>query len=117
MFRTQIFPAAIKTQSDLAGSIASLKDASVSLKKLAHQKSSLERLASAIDDAQSLAEELDKIRSEASQITKISRKGDTFANKVLSLSDKFRQAVDKLETLVDDQYWPIPKYREILFPK
>jgi glutamine synthetase len=117
MFRTQIFPAAIKTQNDFAGSLAFLKDASISLKKLSSQKAALEKLAKAIEDAQSLAEELDKVRSEAARTTNINRKGEVFVKKVLPLSDKFRLAADRLETLVDDQYWPIPKYREILFPK
>ena len=29
--------------------------------------------------------------------------------------DAIRYNVDKLELLVDDQYWLLPKYREILF--
>ena len=29
--------------------------------------------------------------------------------------DKIRDAVDKLELLVDDEDWPLVKYREILF--
>ena len=31
--------------------------------------------------------------------------------------DKIRHAVDKLELLVDDEDWPLPKYREMLFIK
>src|SRR5690606_11959034 len=31
--------------------------------------------------------------------------------------DKIRYAVDKLELLVDDEYWPLVKYREMLFLK
>ncbi len=29
--------------------------------------------------------------------------------------DKIRYSVDKLELLVDDNEWPLPKYREMLF--
>ena len=29
--------------------------------------------------------------------------------------EKVREHVDALESLVDDKYWPIPKYRELLF--
>ena len=29
--------------------------------------------------------------------------------------DKIRYSVDKLELLVDDNEWPLPKYRELLF--
>ena len=31
--------------------------------------------------------------------------------------DKIRNEVDKLEEVVDDQIWTLPKYREILFVK
>jgi glutamine synthetase len=31
--------------------------------------------------------------------------------------DKIRYHVDKLELLVDDEIWPLPKYRELLFIK
>jgi glutamine synthetase len=31
--------------------------------------------------------------------------------------DKIRYAVDKLEVVVDDEFWPLVKYREMLFIK
>jgi glutamine synthetase len=29
--------------------------------------------------------------------------------------DEIRYSVDKLELIVDDELWPLPKYRELLF--
>lgn len=29
--------------------------------------------------------------------------------------DEIRRHIDKLEEIVDDQIWPLPKYRELLF--
>jgi glutamine synthetase len=29
--------------------------------------------------------------------------------------DAIRSFADDLETVVEDQYWPLPKYRELLF--
>jgi glutamine synthetase len=29
--------------------------------------------------------------------------------------DKIRYQIDKLELIVDDGLWPLPKYRELLF--
>jgi len=34
---------------------------------------------------------------------------------VAPLLDSIRYHVDKLELIVDDELWPLPKYREILF--
>ena len=30
-------------------------------------------------------------------------------------TDKVRESADQLEMLVDDEMWPLPKYRELLF--
>ena len=40
---------------------------------------------------------------------------DSFRSKVLPAMGKLRAAVDALETRVDDDLWPYPKYREMLF--
>jgi len=34
---------------------------------------------------------------------------------VASCFDAIRYHIDKLEEIVDDQIWPLPKYRELLF--
>ena len=34
---------------------------------------------------------------------------------VLPLFDKIRYHIDKLELYIDDEMWPLPKYRELLF--
>ena len=39
------------------------------------------------------------------------------ADNVRNLMDEVRAAADKLETLIDDALWPLPKYREMLFIK
>jgi glutamine synthetase len=37
------------------------------------------------------------------------------ADTLLPLMHKIREAVDGLETLVDDKTWPLPTYQEMLF--
>ena len=39
------------------------------------------------------------------------------ADEVRGLMDEVRASADKLETLVADDLWPLPKYREMLFIK
>ena len=38
-----------------------------------------------------------------------------FHDKVIPAMDAVRDAADELETLVADELWPLPKYRELLF--
>jgi glutamine synthetase len=38
-----------------------------------------------------------------------------FVTKVIPAQEALRGVVDELETLVADDFWPLPKYRELLF--
>jgi len=40
-----------------------------------------------------------------------------YCEKVLPYLEKIRYQVDKLELVVEDDLWPLPKYRELLFTK
>ena len=40
-----------------------------------------------------------------------------YCEKVVPFFDAIRRDVDKLEIIVDDKIWPLPKYREMLFTK
>jgi glutamine synthetase len=41
----------------------------------------------------------------------------TLSGKMRPLMQDVRDAADALESLVDDEHWPLPKYREMLFVK
>jgi glutamine synthetase len=40
-----------------------------------------------------------------------------YCDKVKPYFDSIRYHVDKLELIVDDEHWPLPKYRELLFTR
>ena len=42
---------------------------------------------------------------------------DAYCDKVKPYFDEIRYPCDKLELLVDDELWPLTKYRELLFTK
>ncbi|MFM7230794.1 MAG: glutamine synthetase III, partial [bacterium] len=41
----------------------------------------------------------------------------TLGSEVRPLMQTLRDTADRMESLVDDEYWPLPKYREMLFVK
>ena len=47
------------------------------------------------------------------RVEKTLAKGEPVA--ILGAMDDLRRTVDRLEHLVDDSRWPLPKYREMLF--
>ena len=47
--------------------------------------------------------------------TNIIRKAIAYHDTIAPMFDKIRCQIDKLELIVDDSLWPLPKYRELLF--
>ena len=51
----------------------------------------------------------------ANRIESEREKAIAYHDTVAPLIEEIRYHVDKLETIVDDEAWPLPKYRELLF--
>ena len=56
-------------------------------------------------------------RKAANKIENIEKKALVYCNNVKPLFDQIRYHCDKLELLVDDELWPLTKYRELLFTR
>lgn len=56
-------------------------------------------------------------RRKTNAIEDVHEKSLQYCKKVLPYLDKIRYQVDKLEFLIDDELWPLVKYRELLFTK
>jgi glutamine synthetase len=56
-------------------------------------------------------------RSKANKIEDAHKRAIAYLNKVRPLFDVIRDSSDRLERLVDDSDWPMPKYSELLFVK
>ncbi|NLF30897.1 MAG: glutamine synthetase type III, partial [Planctomycetes bacterium] len=111
MVHTMILPAALKYQADVASSIGALEAAGV---VSAAQKGLLADLAATIDAARQEVLALDAAIEAAPH-------GDTreaaaqARDRILASLQALRLHVDRLETMVDDTYWPLPTYHEMLF--
>jgi glutamine synthetase len=56
-------------------------------------------------------------RKICNHIENAEKKAIAYNKKVLPFFESIRYHVDKLEFLIDDELWPLPKYRELLFSK
>lgn len=54
-------------------------------------------------------------RKKANKIEDLEKRAETYCDKVKPFFDKIKYDTDKLEMLVADEYWPLPKLREMLF--
>ncbi len=111
-----IIPAAVKYQSDLATNIAQLKAIGVSEASYATQLDILSKVSSHIATVYTKSSEMVEARKVANAIEDTRARAIAYCDDVKEkFFDDIRYSVDKLESLVVDDYWPLPKYREMLF--
>jgi glutamine synthetase len=110
-----ILPSAIRYQNVLIENITGLKE--VGAKEAAYkvQLSVLNEISEHIAKVQTLSDEMTEARKKANNLTDSREKAIAYCDKVKPFFDDIRYHVDKLELLVDDASWELPKYRELLF--
>lgn len=113
---SMILPPAIRYQNLLAKNIAGLKAAGLDEEAYANQKQILNKISEHINEASDLVEKMIQARKEANKIENTREKAIAYEEKVkAAYFDQIRYHADKLELLVDDKEWYLPKYREMLF--
>ncbi|PWT98836.1 MAG: glutamine synthetase type III [Bacteroidetes bacterium] len=111
-----ILPSAIKYQNVLINNIKGLKDVGLAKSSYENQLQILEKISEHIAKVSELVEKMIEARKIANNISETRTKAIAYQSQVKdTFFDSIRYHVDKLELLVDDQYWLLPKYREILF--
>lgn len=118
MATSQILPPSIRYQNLLVKNIKGLKEIGVSEEGYANQKQILDKISEHINKASDLVEKMIEARKVCNKIDDIREKAIAYESQVkATYFDAIRYHVDKLELLVDDNEWYLPKYRELLFMK
>ena len=113
---TVILPSAIKYQNILLTNVTGLKEAGLNESAYANQLQVLTKVSEHIAVMSDSVEKMIEERKKANELTNSRDKAIAYCDKVKGqYFDVIRYHVDKLEVLVDDAYWMLPKYREILF--
>ena len=112
---TYIIPSAIRYQQQLAQSIQSAEIMGVKEKNLKGQKDLLNEVAEHISVIIKEVEEMTKARKKANEIEGARDKAIAYCEKVKPFFNEIRYHADKLELMVSDDLWSLPKYREMLF--
>jgi len=111
-----IIPAAIKYQNVLLQNVSLLREAALPEKLYKGQLTLLKEVCTHIQEVYDNVHEMVEARKVANNIEDTRAKAITYEAKVKAqYFDKIRYHVDKLEELVDDELWTLPKYRELLF--
>ncbi len=115
-----IIPTAIKYQSLLIENVRGLKEimSAADFKKSSQiQMEMIVEISEHINTIKTKVDEMTEARKKANAILEVKKQALDYCDKVKSYFDVIRYHVDKLEILVDDESWPLPKYRELLFTK
>ena len=113
---TFILPSAVKYQNVLISNVKGLMDVGLKETAYANQKQVLEKISEHINIISDNVEKMIEERKKANEITDTRDMAIAYCDNVKGkYFDIIRYNVDKLELLVDDAYWLLPKYREILF--
>ncbi|MBO4658539.1 MAG: glutamine synthetase III [Prevotella sp.] len=113
-----IIPVATHYQSQLltnVGNMTKVFDAETADKLSARNKKLIEEIAERTSKIEQMVEELICARREANKIEDEHQKAIAYHDEVEPKLDDIRYQIDKLELIVDDSLWPLPKYRELLF--
>ncbi|MBU2514016.1 glutamine synthetase III [bacterium] len=108
---TMILPAALKHQKNLADSLDSVKSVLGSVP--AEQKKVLEDLSSNINSMMKAVNDLKLLLTEAPTDDHMEH-AIFYKDKAIPAMNKIRKYADELELSVEDELWPLPKYREML---
>jgi len=117
--RNHIVPIAVQYQNRLIKNVVGLKEIYGSeFKKFAQEQLNLiEDISGHISSINSDVTRMTDERRTANLLEDFEQKAHDYCNKVKPLFDSIRYHCDKLELLVDDEIWPLTKYRELLFTK
>ncbi len=118
--RNHIVPCALNYQNRLIENVKGLKEifGEKEFKNLAgEQLNMIAEISGHVSSIKVGVEELIAATGKAKQAGHSQEMANAFCNDVKPLFDKIRDASDSLEMLVDDELWPMTKYRELLFTR
>src|SRR5690606_16410056 len=111
---SMILPVAVKHQENVARSIAAARAAGV--KDVSAQDAHLRAVAQRIEALLTGIEELQKAFDQAEKHAgPVKEHAVLYRDAVIPAMNRLRETGDALEGLVDDELWPLPNYRELLF--
>jgi len=117
--RNHVVPTAIKYQNVLIENVRGLKEIfGKDFKKSAgEQLKMIEAISNHIEKINAGVSNMIDARKKANKLTDSVKMSFAYCDNVKPYFDEIRYHCDKLELLVDDELWPLTKYREMLFTK
>ena len=114
MAKKEILPAASKYSQLLSGTILSKKSVDNHL-DCSYETEILTEISARIASAYKYVKKLETALASAKKVGNVAALSVYYKDKVLPIMEKLRGEADGLETLVSEEYWPIPTYGDLMF--
>lgn len=110
-----VVPAAVNYMNTLIENVKGLKDLGIVESNYEAQLNIINVIGMHIQNINRNVEAMIAARKLANNEEDSHKRATMYCNDVKTLFDTIRYHIDKLELIVDDKLWPLPKYRELLF--
>lgn len=113
-----IIPVVLRYQSDLLENITKLQEtfAVAEYEELsAEPRRLVKKIAGHVTAVTRMVDEMTEARKQSNHIVDMRSKAIAYHDVVAPYLESIRDHIDDLELMVDNQMWPLPKYRELLF--
>ena len=114
MAMTNVVPAAVRYLNELIDTLAKLKSLNMDVDKQALEES-VKEVSEHVNGIKSKVRQMIEERKKANALDSARAGAIAYCDEVKPLFESIRYHADKLELLVDDNFWQLPKYRELLF--
>ncbi|MEO1033578.1 MAG: glutamine synthetase III [Bacteroidota bacterium] len=117
--RNHVVPTAVRYQNILIENVTGLKTIyGAKFKDFAQEQLTIiEEISKHIAAINSLVTKMIEARKDLNKLTDLDKKASGYCNVVKPFFEQIRYHCDKLELMIDDELWPLTKYRELLFTK
>jgi glutamine synthetase len=112
-----IIPSAVEYQSKLVQNVQGLQAIGLDKATYKAQLELITKIATHVNFIKSNVDSMVAARKKANAIDDIRDRSIAYDETVKTFFEPIRYHVDKLEQVVDDGQWPLPKFRELLFIK
>jgi len=112
-----VIPAAVKYQNVLIENVKGMKEifGDIYVDYCSSEIETLKQISLYISNISRDVEALVEARKKANRVEDMAARAKMYSHEVKDMMDKIRKSADSLEMLIDDELWPLPKYRELLF--
>lgn len=113
-----IIPVATRYQSLLVNNVVNLRslfDGEKGARVVGHDIETIEKISGLMDSIKNEVERMVTARKQANAISDERSRAIAYHDNVVPPMEIIRHHIDKLEMMIDNEMWPLPKYRELLF--